>query len=62
MPPDGRQEVGGQIEALAFSLDAAVTNYLNMLSLTDRRHGEAKVRDTIAKYKVLTKTLKGLHK
>lgn len=57
LPPDGRQDAGGRIEAMAWGLEEVVTSYLNMLSLADRPKGEEKVRATFRSFPVLAKLL-----
>ena len=57
MPPDGRQEVGGRIEAMAHGLEECVIQYLNMLSLEDKPRGESNVRKAIAAFPVLKRVL-----
>ena len=53
LPPDGRDDVGGRIEAQIHGLNELVTSYLNMLSLADRPRGEAKVRYAISTHPTL---------
>ena len=57
LPPDGRLEVGGPIEAMAWGLEEALVRYLNMLSLADRPKGEARFRETLASHPAMKKVL-----
>ena len=57
LPPDGRDDVGGRIEAQIHGLNELVTSYLNMLSLADQPRGVAKVRYTFSTHPALARIL-----
>ena len=57
LPPDGRDDVGGRIEAQIHGLNELVTSYLNMLSLADQPRGISKVRYTFSTHPALARIL-----
>lgn len=57
LPPDGRMEVGGQIEAMLYGLEESVIRYLNMRSVGERLAGELKILEAVASQPVLRRVL-----